>query len=155
MIADLLSVYRRDSYCMDYVEKMYKAIDLSYPERYFAGLENLGLLYMDEKCTLYNVEKAAPTLMMVFQAGAKTGGVNLNHPDVLFAYATALTYCTNFIARGMSDTYLDKAAEAGHPKAIRIREEKRRNNKLCLFCGGKFKGLFVKKCSVCGEKKNY
>ncbi|MBE6530027.1 MAG: hypothetical protein E7680_05460 [Ruminococcaceae bacterium] len=25
----------------------------------------------------------------------------------------------------------------------------------CVYCGGRFKGLFVKKCSECGEKKNY
>ena len=30
-----------------------------------------------------------------------------------------------------------------------------RNRKVCQFCGGKFKGLFTKKCSICGKTKDY
>lgn len=25
----------------------------------------------------------------------------------------------------------------------------------CKMCGGEFKGLFIKKCSVCGKPKDY
>lgn len=31
----------------------------------------------------------------------------------------------------------------------------RRENKLCQYCGGKFKGLFTKVCSACGMRKDY
>ena len=31
----------------------------------------------------------------------------------------------------------------------------RKNKKLCLVCGGRFKGVFSKTCSVCGREKNY
>lgn len=30
-----------------------------------------------------------------------------------------------------------------------------RNNNLCQYCGGEFKGLFRKVCSQCGKKKDY
>ena len=26
---------------------------------------------------------------------------------------------------------------------------------VCVYCGGSFEGLFVKKCRLCGKKKNY
>ena len=37
------------------------------------------------------------------------------------------------------------------------KEEKRvwRSNGVCQYCGGTFKGLFSKKCSVCGKPKDY
>jgi len=34
-------------------------------------------------------------------------------------------------------------------------EQKRKLQGLCQYCGGKFKGLFPKKCTVCGKKKDY
>ena len=41
----------------------------------------------------------------------------------------------------------------------RIEEENRkaenRKNGVCQYCGGKFKGLFTKKCSVCEKEKDY
>lgn len=40
---------------------------------------------------------------------------------------------------------------------LQIEEEKakRRSQKVCPHCGGKFKGLFNKRCSVCGMPKDY
>lgn len=46
-----------------------------------------------------------------------------------------------------------KAAEEKR-KAEALKAERRRNG-VCQYCGGKFKGLFIKKCSVCGNRKNY
>ena len=44
-------------------------------------------------------------------------------------------------------------------EAERLEQERicaeRRAKKLCQHCGGKFKGLFTKKCSNCGMKKDY
>ena len=34
-------------------------------------------------------------------------------------------------------------------------QAKRRADGLCPYCGGKFGGLFVKKCKTCGRKKDY
>lgn len=33
--------------------------------------------------------------------------------------------------------------------------DERMKKGLCQYCGGEFKGLFTKKCSVCGKKKDY
>lgn len=44
--------------------------------------------------------------------------------------------------------------EAERLEQERIRAE-RRAKKLCQHCGGTFKGLFAKKCSNCGMKKDY
>jgi hypothetical protein len=44
--------------------------------------------------------------------------------------------------------------EAERLEQERIRAE-RRAKKLCQHCGGTFKGLFTKKCSNCGMKKDY
>ena len=35
------------------------------------------------------------------------------------------------------------------------RKEEFRANKVCQYCGGKFKGLFRKSCSQCGKEKDY
>lgn len=46
-------------------------------------------------------------------------------------------------------------------KRKQVEERKRqqvakwKNNNLCQHCGNKFKGIFSKKCSVCGIKKDY
>lgn len=32
---------------------------------------------------------------------------------------------------------------------------KRRSERLCQHCGGKFKGLFNPKCTYCGQEKDY
>lgn len=39
----------------------------------------------------------------------------------------------------------------------KIAEQKnlRRRQGVCQYCGGKFKGLFFKKCSICGKAKDY
>lgn len=34
-------------------------------------------------------------------------------------------------------------------------EKERREKGVCQYCGGDFKGLFIKKCAVCGKKKDY
>lgn len=34
-------------------------------------------------------------------------------------------------------------------------ERKRREDGVCQYCGGDFKGLFIKKCAVCGRRKDY
>lgn len=34
-------------------------------------------------------------------------------------------------------------------------EEERREKGVCQYCGGEFKGLFIKKCAVCGQRKDY
>lgn len=34
-------------------------------------------------------------------------------------------------------------------------ERKRREDGVCQYCGGNFKGLFIKKCAVCGRRKDY
>ena len=34
-------------------------------------------------------------------------------------------------------------------------ERKRREDGVCQHCGGEFKGLFMKKCAVCGQRKDY
>lgn len=36
-----------------------------------------------------------------------------------------------------------------------IRKTRRRNQGLCLHCGGNFTGLFTKKCASCGKPKDY
>lgn len=36
-----------------------------------------------------------------------------------------------------------------------LQKQSRREQGACQFCGGTFKGLFVRKCSVCGRRKNY
>ncbi len=33
-------------------------------------------------------------------------------------------------------------------------QEKRKKETVCQYCGGKFKGLLIKKCSLCGQKKD-
>lgn len=52
-----------------------------------------------------------------------------------------------------------RAEEAQRLEAERVLAEKRmsnfRNQKVCQHCGGKFKGLFSKRCSVCGKPKDY
>ena len=52
-----------------------------------------------------------------------------------------------------------RAEEAKRLEAERVLAEKRmasfRNQKVCQYCGGKFKGLFSKRCSVCGKPKDY
>ena len=35
------------------------------------------------------------------------------------------------------------------------KKEKYREAGLCQYCGGKFKGFFIKTCSACGKKKDY
>lgn len=37
---------------------------------------------------------------------------------------------------------------------LRLQEERKQSN-LCMYCGGKFKGLFYKVCSKCGKEKSY
>lgn len=39
-------------------------------------------------------------------------------------------------------------------KASKQKEERRKNN-LCQHCGGKFEGIFTKKCKACGKPKDY
>ena len=34
-------------------------------------------------------------------------------------------------------------------------EKERREKGVCQHCGGEFKGLFIKKCAVCGQRKDY
>lgn len=34
-------------------------------------------------------------------------------------------------------------------------EKERREKGVCQYCGGEFKGLFIKKCAVCGQRKDY
>ena len=42
------------------------------------------------------------------------------------------------------------------PQEQRIKVEiERRIKNLCLHCGGEFKGMFTKTCSICGKKKDY
>ena len=52
-----------------------------------------------------------------------------------------------------------RAEEAQRLEVERVLAEKRkanfRNQKVCQHCGGKFKGLFSKRCSVCGKPKDY
>ena len=35
------------------------------------------------------------------------------------------------------------------------REKVRREKGFCQYCGGEFKGLLIKKCSICGKRKDY
>lgn len=46
-----------------------------------------------------------------------------------------------------------QAEEQAHKQAEEQTE--RRQSNLCQHCGGAFKGLFTKKCSVCGKPKDY
>ena len=39
--------------------------------------------------------------------------------------------------------------------ALKKKQQDWKNNGLCQYCGGKFKGLFTKTCSNCGKKKDY
>ena len=38
---------------------------------------------------------------------------------------------------------------------VQMVEEKRKQNNLCTYCGGKFKGLVNKTCADCGRRKSY
>ena len=51
----------------------------------------------------------------------------------------------------------EEAERKAREEAERLEKLKaeRRAQKVCHHCGGKFKGLFVKKCSSCGRKKDY
>lgn len=37
----------------------------------------------------------------------------------------------------------------------KIQKQNYRRQNLCQYCGGNFKGFFVKKCSICGKEKDY
>lgn len=45
--------------------------------------------------------------------------------------------------------------EIERAKAEREKQRIRRQNGLCEYCGGTFKGMFGKKCAVCGRPKDY
>jgi chemotaxis protein histidine kinase CheA len=53
----------------------------------------------------------------------------------------------------------EEAEHKAYEEAQRLEQERiraeRRSKKLCQHCGGTFKGVFTKKCSNCGEKKDY
>lgn len=52
------------------------------------------------------------------------------------------------------EAYKREKAEEAKERQRRLQAE-RRSQGLCPYCGGKFKGLFTKKCSQCGKPKDY
>lgn len=55
---------------------------------------------------------------------------------------------------------MNKRISSGKKQAVQIENQKieslkRKQAGTCQYCGGKFKGLFSKKCSICGKSKDY
>jgi len=148
LIADYLSMYRLDRDCMRVVREVYLACETSDFNNYKNMQENLGFLYIDENCVLYNPGEA-------FVSFSMAGAENSQNPEILYGYAKSLSASDNSYTRWSAFSTYKRAAELGHEKAREVYAQECRHRGVCTGCGGKFKGLFVKKCSMCGKKKDY
>ena len=50
--------------------------------------------------------------------------------------------------------YYKEYRDNAKKEELRLREGRKQAN-LCLYCGGKFKGIFNRICSKCGKEKDY
>ena len=71
--------------------------------------------------------------------------------------ALACPVCRRSIADGtqLSQWQLEALRATTQPSPPIDPRPERRAKKLCQHCGGKFKGIFSKKCKSCGKKKDY
>ena len=148
LIADYLSQYRLDRNCMSIAQQTYSSYEVTDYNNYRNAQENLGALYVDEDCILHNLGDAFVCFPM---AMAKDS----DDPDVLYGYAKSLEACNNVFIQMDAFPTFKKAADMGHKKAKEEYAKICRYKNLCTSCGGAFKGIFVKKCSKCGKKKDY
>lgn len=148
LIADYLSQYRYDKDCMSVVEQIYSSYEVSDYKYYKDAQENLGILYTDEKCVLYNLREA-------FLCFTMSNAKDSNCPDVLYGFAKSISASGNAFMQGDALRLFKRAFNLGHEDAKIEYEKICRHENLCTSCGGQFKGVFVKKCSKCGKKKDY
>ena len=71
--------------------------------------------------------------------------------------AVVCPVCRRSISDGtqLSQWQLEALSATAQPAPPVDPRAARRAQKLCQHCGGKFKGIFRKKCTVCGKKKDY
>ena len=147
--AEILALYRDDYNAMEYVLKWHTELLSEYGVEALS-YENMGLLFSDQECVLFDREQAYKCFSMLLNMGEGAG--NFEHPDVLFAFANSLP--GSWSLKDAMSIY-KKAADKGHEKAKVEFQNICRYSKLCTNCGGNFKGIFVKKCVSCGKKKDY
>ncbi len=167
MLADAFSIFRMDSNCMAMalsvynsyfaLEKDYHSLDTHLP-KYFELImyENLVLLYSDKSSPAYNLQKAALNLEL-FDVFSRNSGytAHLENPDFLYAYAHIANLVKLVRPSFDAITMYKRAIAKGHQRAKTEFREVCRAKLLCTKCGGKLKGVFIKKCTDCGMKKDY
>ena len=84
----------------------------------------------------------------------------LNRNLYLHEYEGLFTYyvfdeCYSLSTVEPYDFFLSHIEHFKNTKIYRELLEQRRNKNKCQYCGGEFKGIITKKCSVCGKIKNY
>lgn len=169
MIADVLSKYRTNKKCMDFViacyawalkemgKNHYLKNDLP---KYFEVIayENLALIYSDEKCVAYNLDEAFVNFVMFDSLVSVSDYFDyVDNADLMYGFAKAIL---SQKGKGLAQKYnaldwLKDAARCGHKKAEEELKNIRRSQNVCVYCGERFKGIFIKKCAKCGKKKDY
>ena len=89
--------------------------------------------------------------------------LNIKNRDCIFLLGNQILALENYGIDG--DDYRFCFSTLSHipdMKLLRLEKQKQekqkialRNNNLCQYCGGSFKGLFFKVCSKCGKPKDY
>ena len=69
-------------------------------------------------------------------------------------YDTAFDDDIKLVMNG-EEIYFSEIKRVKAEKCVAEEKAERRNQNLCQHCGGRFKGLFTKKCSSCGKEKDY
>lgn len=152
LIADALSQFRKDATAIEFVITWYVDCIKNVASLKCLAYENIGLLRSDENCVYYDRKEANICFDRLFELGKKDDKVNLEHPDVLFGYANAVADSLYLLP---AIHIYKKAADKGHTKAKVEFQKLCRKCNLCTNCGGKFQGIFKKKCVSCGSVKNY
>lgn len=124
-----------------YMDDQFVAID-SNGDVHIAGtkkmpeLYNEGILAVNWHGVSYNAVKKDGSVIQVTPNGINTMP-NLRIFDDLLSYKNIIQ---------------SRQADANRKE---IQYDQNIANGVCMYCGGKFKGLFTKKCSLCGEIKSY
>ena len=107
---------------------------------------------MSEKGIIGPFEGSMPRKVLITKEQFVNGDFTPAEKDALITQTETI----NSNSQLVENTYF---VEAQIPNAEKQQKPDRnalyRSLGLCQYCGGKFKGLFTTKCSVCGQPKNY